>query len=380
MRLGYKATRQEALQFQVGYRDSVESIADAFVALNQFWSEPFVWTSITVSINHGLAVLHVAKDESDVVDAPVYLFTSAGSYLGKSERTDGACMAEFLLPDQQYKFRVNYDGTQYWSDEVAIIPHEENNIQLNLDLLALDLTNNPNPVRFDGVPPEYKPEKVMVASLGSLTGLLVQSVVAQTPAENIYYCINDHLGTPHKMIDENGEVVWSADYKPFGEADVTVTTVQNNFRFPGQYYDSESQLHYNYLRYYHPQTGRYLTLDPIGLAGGINLFAYVHNNSINLIDPFGLWFIDVGVSGAATGTLGPGGTIGFQASSSGLYWYYGVGLGIGGGFSATYHPIGEPSEDVSVTGTVRGGTGVVGAQAGGSLSEDGFSWTWEAGY
>ena len=47
---------------------------------------------------------------------------------------------------------------------------------------------------------------------------------------------------------------------------------------------------------------------------------------------------------------------------------------------ATYHPFGEPSEGVSVAGTVRGGTGVLGAQAGGSLSEEGFAWTWGAGF
>ena len=64
----------------------------------------------------------------------------------------------------------------------------------------------------------------------------------------------------------------------------------------GQYYDQETGLHYNYHRYYDPKSGRYLTPDPIGLAGGINLYAYAYNNPVNLIDPFGLWGINYGGS------------------------------------------------------------------------------------
>jgi len=58
--------------------------------------------------------------------------------------------------------------------------------------------------------------------------------------------------------------------------------------YAGQYYDSETRLHYNYHRYYDPNTGRYLTPDPIGLAGGLNLFSYSSNNPANWNDPYGL--------------------------------------------------------------------------------------------
>jgi len=99
---------------------------------------------------------------------------------------------------------------------------------------------------------------------------------------------NDHLATPQKMTDSSGTVVWAADYKPFGEATITVSTITNNLRFPGQYYDAETGLNYNYYRDYNPALGRYPQADPIGLWGGLNLYAYVRNNSANKIDPFGL--------------------------------------------------------------------------------------------
>jgi RHS repeat-associated protein len=105
----------------------------------------------------------------------------------------------------------------------------------------------------------------------------------------LYYFHNNYLGTPVLMTDSTGTVVWEGDYKPFGEAGVhPASAVVNNFRFAGQYYDEETGLHYNYHRYYDPKTGRYLTPDPIGLAGGINPYVYTENNPINLIDPEGL--------------------------------------------------------------------------------------------
>lgn len=113
-------------------------------------------------------------------------------------------------------------------------------------------------------------------------------MVAVKAHDNItgtYYYHNDHLGTPQVMTDISANVVWQANYTPFGEADIVVDTVTNNIRFPGQYYDQESELHYNYFRDYDPELGRYIQSDPIGLAGGINTYGYAYQNPVMNIDP-----------------------------------------------------------------------------------------------
>ena len=117
-----------------------------------------------------------------------------------------------------------------------------------------------------------------------------RTAMVDNSSETFYYYLNDHLGTPLMITDSTNTIVWEATYKPFGEATINPkSTPQNNFRFPGQYYDEESGLHYNYHRYYDPKIGRYLRADPIGLEGGMNLYAYVYNNPINDVDPFGLF-------------------------------------------------------------------------------------------
>jgi RHS repeat-associated protein len=129
-----------------------------------------------------------------------------------------------------------------------------------------------------------------------------------------HYAIqSDHLNTPRRLIQSDGQVAWQWAYSAFGDekptvasnrfantdlnqsfGTTTVPAVTFNLRYPGQYFDQESNLHYNYHRSYSAAVGRYTQSDPIGLDGGWNRFGYAEGNPISKTDPTGLYsWVDV---------------------------------------------------------------------------------------
>jgi RHS repeat-associated protein len=112
--------------------------------------------------------------------------------------------------------------------------------------------------------------------------------VAKVEGTKSYACVTDHLGTPRELIRADGRLTWSVDLTVWGTvAEQREAETDCNIRFQGQWYDDESGLCYNWNRYYEPETGRYVSPDPIGLVGSTLPYGYVHN-PLWWVDPFGL--------------------------------------------------------------------------------------------
>ncbi len=109
---------------------------------------------------------------------------------------------------------------------------------------------------------------------------------------------SDHLGTPRAITrpSSSNALIWAWDLRGFAfgehaadaDSDSDGVALTLNLRYPGQYFDQETGLHYNYLRDYEPGTGRYVEGDPIGLLGGISSYSYVRADPLGLVDPLGL--------------------------------------------------------------------------------------------
>ena len=131
----------------------------------------------------------------------------------------------------------------------------------------------------------------------------------------VAYIHTDHLFTPRLATDASAAIVWSWEGEAFGDAG-PVGSLTLNLRFPGQYFDAESGLHYNVMRDYDPALGRYMQSDPIGLQGSLNIYIYAAINPGRYLDPLGLKedsLFDVEISlGLQLGATGRAGATSFS--------------------------------------------------------------------
>ncbi|HFO6920710.1 TPA: RHS repeat-associated core domain-containing protein, partial [Escherichia coli] len=154
---------------------------------------------------------------------------------------------------------------------------------------------------LDRLEEEIRTDRVSSESRAWLAqcGLTVEQLEKQvepeyTPARKVHLYHCDHRGLPLALISEDGNTAWSGEYDEWGNLlnEENPHHLHQPYRLPGQQHDEESGLYYNRNRYYNPLLGRYITQDPIGLAGGWSLYAYPLN-PVNGIDPLGLSPADV---------------------------------------------------------------------------------------
>jgi RHS repeat-associated protein len=143
--------------------------------------------------------------------------------------------------------------------------------------------------RLPGTPdtaPTQGPSSYSTLWVHEPDGLWSTGAIAIRIDGNWRYPQHDHLATPRMVIDGQGAVTTTIRMNAFGETRHLGEAIAN--RFPGQVFDVETGLHYNYFRSYQPRTGRYTQADPIGLSGGLNMYAYSVQNPARLVDPYGL--------------------------------------------------------------------------------------------
>jgi RHS repeat-associated protein len=141
---------------------------------------------------------------------------------------------------------------------------------------------------------------------GSVTANYVRSLKIDEPLARIKddgtarYYLTDALGSVIALTDENGNVMTTYTYDPFGNVTVSGEASDNPFQYTGRE-DDGTGLYYYRARYYSPELQRFISEDPMRLMAGVNFFAYVGNSSINLTDPLGLLGIGDAVGGLTEG-------------------------------------------------------------------------------
>ena len=161
----------------------------------------------------------------------------------------------------------------------------------------------------------YTPMARVDAFIGSVRAVVDDAkgvnapMTESKPSSRVLHFHTDLVGAPLEVTDEHGELAWAGDYTAWGKFKkgserALDARIEQPIRYPGQYEDESTGLHYNTFRYYDPDVGRFISQDPIGLAGGENLYAYAPN-PMGWVDPWGWCAVALGKNMEAAGVKRP---------------------------------------------------------------------------
>ncbi|MBL9046871.1 MAG: hypothetical protein JNK34_06090 [Tabrizicola sp.] len=201
------------------------------------------------------------------------------------DRTGGAYGYSYNAAGRLSEFRINgFLQAQYKYDA--------------LGRQAVRTLTSPTPVTIHSV---FDSDGRRIAEYDEATGTLLREYiwngwdpVALIEGGTVYYVRADHIGRPVFATNASGAKVWEATYTPFGGVH-TQTGNLPTARFPGQWFQSESGLHQNWMRDYDPTTGRYLEPDPLGLVDGASVYGYAGQSPMANMDPTGQCFGPVAI-------------------------------------------------------------------------------------
>jgi len=225
-----------------------------------------------------------AIDSSDDTNDATYTY-NANSHT--STKTKNGVTTEYIYNHEERLIAVKRDSTTI--AEYAYNPHGQR-IKKTVNGITTWYFYNEN-----GLAAEYSSTGQLIKEyhFQPQKTWMTDPLFQRTASGELYYYHNDHLGTPQQMLDDVGNIVWEAQYSAFGKAYITINAVENNLRFPGQYFDTETGLHQNFMRDYDIETGRYLQEDPVGLNGGLGSYVYAYQSPLSNIDPNGLFVVNI---------------------------------------------------------------------------------------
>jgi RHS repeat-associated protein len=215
-----------------------------------------------------------------------YHYNEKGHLIAESQ-SSGAVIREYVWLDDMPLAQIETSGTIYF-----IHPDHLNRPQKMTDVTRNIVWDNEQQPFGEAVPPTLTPAGYNASKQFQITFNAAPNnnyiLQASTNLSTSLWVSLATNSTPFNFADAGSSSYRMRFYRGLFATNANIASVTNNLRLPGQYFDAESGLNYNLMRDYDPTLGRYAEADPIGLNGGINLYEYVFNNSLNGIDPFGL--------------------------------------------------------------------------------------------